>query len=233
MKYKLALFLTVTFGLVNVSSAQTPNTKEGWYLGVDLSVPTLDIDAPIIDELVPVDSRTDTFEDSTVKIAFNGGYQFSDYLAINMDLVFGQGKVVANYKEDDLTSVGLFLDVNSIYLTPSVHAIYPINENIDVYAKLGLSLILSNIKQEQHRSAYDTAQNINIDDVFISSTKDWDIAPTLGLGAQVSISNNWSVKAEFIMTNFEVEPISSPDYNYQGTDFSSSNFLLGVRYNFH
>lgn len=232
MKFKLALFLTLSVFAGQNTTAQAAEIQRGWYVGIDLSFPTLDVDVPIIDELVPDESRTNTFDDSTTKIAFNGGYRFTDYLSFNMDLVLGQGKVVANYHKDNFSSLAVYLDVNSVYLTPSMHAIYPINESFDIYAKFGLSLILSNIKQEQNSVVYDPIQGIDVSDVFISSTKDWDIAPTLGVGFQFNATQNWSVKAEFIMTNFEVEPVSSPGYSYQGTDFSSTNFLLGVRYNF-
>lgn len=240
MKIKTILYaslLCVTLGNISTVSA-----KEGWYAGFGIGKNNLELDTPVIDRvegmapLLPSDIENvsfNGFDDSgRLGLVLNAGYRLNSYVELNFDFTSTNADIRVGY-DDISTSPGTkhFSDIEatSFYLTPGVNLIYPINDQFEIFAKLGISIILTDIELEesQQELVFEAQEN-----VYSSSIKDWDISPTLGVGAKWNFGKNWSATLEYIMTDFKLQPVGSTEVAYSGIGYETQSILMGLRYNF-
>ncbi len=217
--------IAFTFGNAGAVSA-----KEGWYAGFGVGSNKIDLDTPNLDSIAGGATNVDFngFDDNRGGYVLNGGYRLNANVALNFDFTSMLADLRVGYF-DGTTDYFNTLDINSYLLTPGVNLIYPINDKFDVYAKLGVSFILTDI---DHSEKQTLAIPPNTVTVYSETIKDWDIAPTLGFGAQWNFGKNWAATFEYTITQFEINPVTSSDVDFNGTDYETQNILVGLRYNF-
>lgn len=208
-----------------IGSFSTLSANEGWYSGFGMGSNKIDLDSPTLNLIsgnIPTNVTTNGFDDDDFGFALNGGYRMNEYVALNLDFSYTYTDARISYQELGVTN-GAELDFSSYYITPGVHLIYPINQDFEVYGKLGVSIILTDIDYEERTNNVAT---------FSESIKDWDIAPTVGFGGQWNFGENWAATFEYTYTEFQIQPITTSDVNIDGIDYETQNILVGLRYNF-
>ncbi|GLT16532.1 hypothetical protein GCM10007938_03080 [Vibrio zhanjiangensis] len=227
---------------LTLGTSSTLQANEGWYAGFGLGSNRIDLDTPFLDTLpgktalLPSDITNTSFngfDDDRFGFVLNGGYRLNNYIALNFDFSATYTDLRVGYTDNtNAPGTNNFseLDITSYYLTPGAHFIYPINDKYEVYAKLGLSFILTEIEQKERSSPQIVDPTVN---EYSSSIKDWDVAPTIGFGGQWNFGTHWAATFEYTITHFTLQPITSSDVQFKGIDYDTQNILVGMRYNFN
>jgi opacity protein-like surface antigen len=228
----LKLITTVLF-FTGIYSTNALSAEHGWYTGFGIASTKTDLATPRIDKATAGTQNSSGFDDDSLAIAFNGGYRLNDHVALNIDFFYTKADMLVNYTSEEIggtTDNSLEITADSYYLTPGVHAIYPINKSVEVYAKFGLSIILSDIENRE-RTLLNPPPFTTTDDTV--SFKDWAIVPTYGIGGLWHFGTNWSAVAEYTLTDFDIIPVTSSTSSLEAIDYKMSYLLLGLRYNFN
>ncbi|ROS01756.1 opacity protein-like surface antigen [Sinobacterium caligoides] len=236
---KTALIVSGTT-LLFAAGTNAAENKSGYYAGFGLS--SFDMKQDILPSWWEGALDQDLKDQYTVNnfnttsdgrgFVFNGGYRFNNYIAFNLDVAHKRMDSTADlYRPETNEHYRGSFDVDTIYITPGVHLLYPVSQNIDVYAKLGVSIILSEWDADSNISGPNYDYTEIITETEHEGGSDWQIAPTFGIGAEWKFGQNWAAHAEYSYTESTVELFEEDDGTSK-VDFEDNTFVIGLRYHF-
>ena len=209
MKIFIALLITLPpASLALAQNALFPPT-EGWYAGGGL----IYSEAYTMIEWYEVDGG-----DPSVGFTVNGGYQFNDFLAIELGYINAGTQEYSTILFDLDSRVEADISVQAIQSTALL--IWPLGSYFELYVRAGGAYWKADSKQRW--SFLDSSDSTNKN---ISET---DFAGVFGVGAGVTLNENWHVRLEVqdIRLSSEIVPGEA------GTDSSLESWAVQVQYRF-
>ena len=234
MKNNSITLFSVVLIASTLGNISTVNAKEGWYAGFGIGSSATDLDIPQItleDGYDYTIYNQEGFDDNDLGFAINGGYRLNDNLALNLDMSYTRGDARYNISDnEELIDYSNSMNIDSFYITPGVNLIYPINTDFEVYAKLGLSIVLTDAEytQKTHEQT-----GLFTSTSTTETMKDWDITATMGFGGQWNFGENWAATFEYTFTQVHLQPYTNSGNDYSGIDMDTQNILVGLRYRFN
>ncbi len=160
------------------------NNAAGFYVSGNLGYGDVDVKKPSLS--VPGTDITTTRDG----VAWSGavGYQFNPYVAVEGGYIqFSDVKVKLQAPN---ASVSVTTKTKGVDL--AVKGIYPINEQFNVFGKVGLVYLSHTLSHTG--TVRDGSVSLSLDDT------DHHIVPLFGVGASYNITQNWAVDLQGIVT---------------------------------
>jgi OOP family OmpA-OmpF porin len=209
MKITAALLITLLPASVALAQGALFPKTEGWYGGGGLTYS----EAYTMTDWYEVDGGDPSFG-----FTLNGGYQFSDYFAIEL------GYINSGTQEYSATLLNLDSHVEADISVQAIQStallIWPLSSNFELYVRAGGAYWKADSKQRWTLLDDDDSTDKNI-----SAT---DFSGVFGVGAGVTFNRNWHVRFEVqdIRLSSEIVPGEA------GTDASLESWIVQVQYRF-